>query len=1092
MIKDVQTVKEKYFIGRASEAVLLFGMGLYIFVKDIARTMMDLDLPDKTDDLIFILVLAAAVIRLAVMMIENREDMQVLLKYTGAAVLVDIVYIAIYQHNQSSSLLFFALFTVATIGLEYTKVLKAYAVGAAMVLLPIIVMAWIGAVDNLVYIRDMAIRSAWGIRYPTDLISLLLFLLLAVWAAFKEKNGLLFLVPGAALALMADRVADSRTGLMCTLLFMIAVLADHLSPHLKMPKVRKAAGIAMCMAFPALAVITNALVLAYRHGVHIALKINELMSDRLALSSDALSKYGISLLGQKADFTGWGGTTLAKPGYDYVDISYVLILIRFGIIALVMISVLWVLMTRRALKTGNLRLAAVLTLIALNSAAEHHIMSLYYDIYLAMPFAILAVRGKEETGGKAEAEEKGIVPGWQKSTAVYAGVAAALAVLASALALALLPEARTVITLMHTDDRPEGKFMLLLVIAAGLFFAAVALFCAYKLITGLVLKHGSGRKKQLAAIAAFAAAVVVVVAGCNLIINKGADRKADIVDSESSVIETVQASKSGKLYVTDMPEIYQKKYGGISSSLFNGEELARYRNISVISDLHLDSPCYFNRGFLYTPVSDKHSLYTNDEEVIKALQKEGFHLTGYFPLEYSVDMEDLADRNDLEQNEDGSITLHGEKDTIRKGPRADLREGRYTVTYDLALEPAPAAGDNSEACRLVTTYYKGEYQVNETVITKDMFDDNGEYTANVIVEMPDAENTDFCVYPAGDSSVTVKSISYKKTPEYDIHSVYDKNDVKVREEYYDLDGVPYDQVAGYFARDLEYDDYGNINHEVYYDSSGSKTLIAAGYCEVRKTYDDLHHVLREEYYGTDGKRIALRTGQSAVESAYDSAGHQTEVRFYGVNDEPVEIGEENRGGYHKVARVYDGSGRIIREDYFDTDGKPAVLKEGFFSKAYEYDEAGNIISEKYFDLDNKPVLCSNGYAEVRREFDNFGRVTVEKYCGTDGEQVSLPTGQASVRYMYDERGLISEMSFYDAEGLPALVEKDSYNGYQKVKLKYDELGRLRREDFYDAEGKPTLVRGGYASREPIYHDTSNLVFNSRYYDVTGKEIFFKH
>ena len=51
------------------------------------------------------------------------------------------------------------------------KVLKAYIVSAATVIFSAIFMSWIGAIDNLIYLSGTMIRSSWGIKYPTDMMS---------------------------------------------------------------------------------------------------------------------------------------------------------------------------------------------------------------------------------------------------------------------------------------------------------------------------------------------------------------------------------------------------------------------------------------------------------------------------------------------------------------------------------------------------------------------------------------------------------------------------------------------------------------------------------------------------------------------------------------------------------------------------------------------------------------------------------------------------------------------------------------------------------------------------------------------------------
>ena len=136
------------------------------------------------------------------------------------------------------------------------------------------ILAWAGEIENYVYIREMTIRSSWGIKYPTDLVSLLFFLCLAVWIAARKKNDLWFLLPGAALTLLAYFVADSRTGMLCGVVMMIVICISYLFSRRKVRILRKFIEFCACAAFPAFTVIMNALLFAYRAGNPIAVKIN--------------------------------------------------------------------------------------------------------------------------------------------------------------------------------------------------------------------------------------------------------------------------------------------------------------------------------------------------------------------------------------------------------------------------------------------------------------------------------------------------------------------------------------------------------------------------------------------------------------------------------------------------------------------------------------------------------------------------------------------------------------------------------------------------------------------------------------------------
>ena len=1073
-------------IRKIADAAFLLLAGLYVFVVDISKTTLRVGIPDHWERYHILALSASVILRLAVLYLQDAGRRGSWLRYLALALTADFVYFLIYHAHHNKTLVFLAVLTLGMIGIDYIKVLKVYAAAASVVIFPVIALAWSGAIQNFVYVRDMTIRSSWGIKYPTDMMSLMFFLCLALWITAKKRSNLWFIIPGAVMLAMSVVVADSRTGAMCDLALILVIVLNYYLSKKEPGVLNRIVKICACAAFPVFTVLMNGLMLAYRAGNPFAVKINGLMSNRLMLAANALNDYGISLFGKPLPQVGNGGSAFARPDYYFVDISYNLILLQFGVVAIILVNILWVMMTRKAFKIGDRRLALALALVAFNAVSEHHITQINYDIFIVMPFAILTAQDSSVCEGAAEpALERSRL----KEYITKAAVIIAVTVLSVAAVLGLLPKVRTVFSLIGTEESTNGRRLLYVIYVLGIAAAAAAVIAIYRLSCSLLLKDEANRKTLAYIIAGFAAAGCVVLIGANSIVDRGASKNAALLDSEKRAVEIALESGEGKLYSNEMPELYEKAYRGLSSDLFDGEELARYNNVSVIMDKYTDSNCFFNTGFLYTPISDEHALFTNDRAVITALQNDGYHMTGYYPVKTDVDMQNEAELNDLSLQGDGSIVLTNENEMLRKGPRANLTAGRYTMTYDLSVDKNEmnGAADDEAVCTLRISYYRGQYTAAELPVTYGMFDRSGNYKAEIICTLPDAERTNIQIFPAGNSKVTVRGMSWQKTPERDTHSFYDENRVKYREEYFDLEGLPYEGTWGYFAKELGYDGRGNVNHEVYYDANGEKTLNSAGYSEIRKTFNDSNWNIREEYYGTDGKRIAQYSGQSATEYKYDAFGRLTETAYFDTEDKPVLMGRETWGGFHRVIYTLDNEGRIIREDFLGTDNKAIMLKEGFASHEYEYDDNGNRVREIVYNQDGERALNRTGYSEIRREFNSSNQIIRESYYGVDGRIMSLPPGQAMMEYNYDEKGRPVEITYYDSHNRPVTVGGETWGGYHKVTRVFDDKERIVREDFFGTDGKPVILKEGYSYREYEYDDNDNRI-RETYYDQNGNNV----
>ena len=1070
--------------------VALTIIGAYIFVVDVTKTTMKVDIPGSWERYLLMLIVPIVVIRLFLLVFRERDlNRQIIwLKHISAGLLVSAVYYMIYREGDYKVLVFLAAFTIGTVGMEYRKILKAYAIAATTVILPAMLMAWTGAIENFVYFRDFTLRSSWGIKYPTDLTSLLFFLILALWIIFGKENTLWFLIPGVLLLILAQKVTDSRTGVLCSVALMIAIIIDYILTQKNAKSLSRATSICSCLAFPFFTVLMNALVLAYKSGRGFATKLDEIMSKRLSLSADAMNEHGIRMFGSKFTQIGWGGSTFNKPDYNFVDISYVYLLLAYGIVGLIMINILWVMMTRAAVVAGDRRLALALALIAFNSATEHHINQINYNIFLAVPFAVMAAKyTKQET---TDSTERIVITDKEIGTTIKKVVLALSVLLLVALAIWVsLPAGRTIITLIDTNETVSGRRQLLIIYALITWLIIAATYACYKACKYFIMDNRKTAIKPWASILLIIA--VACIAGTirgHAIIKNGEKENDALIESERPVIETVLDAGRGKIYACGLPSIYRDKFKKISTSLFNGEELARYDDATIIIDKNTDSPSLFKKGFLYTQISDEHALFTKDEKVIEELSKGGQLFTGYFPLMMTVDMKDMAERNGLSQNSDGSITLHGEDEKLRKGPRIGLREGRYTIIFNLELEEPKATNGKDAICRLKTTYYKGEYILDETYVIDADFDEKGHCAASITCDIPDAANVDFKVLPEGNNVLRISGISYQKTPDYDVHTFYTSKGNKYREEYFDTEGLPYYGVGGYAVKEMAYDRSGNVINEKYYDEDNNSTVCNDGYHEIRREFNENNNVIKETFYGLNNEITSNASGYATTIFSYDSLGRMDELSYFDNKDNPAAVGDDSWGGFYRIKWTYDTEGRIIREDFLDKKGNPITIREGYSAREYMLDERGRRVVVTYYNQNNEKTEDREGCVEITRVFNKKDECVSEEYHGLSGEKVTLKGGYASVEFKYDGRKRVEEIDYFDIYGNPVMIGTDSGGGYQKIKRDYDNQNRVSAEHYFDKDGKRTMLSEGYASRKIIYKGNTKKVEGYIYYDINGNVI----
>ena len=114
-------------------------------------------------------------------------------------------------------------------------------------------------------------------------------------------------------------------------------------------------------------------------------KINDFLSGRLSLGVNALSEYGIKVLGQPVVWIG-NGSGKMEGVYNYVDCSYLQILIQYGILFLLAVMVLYTIGMICAYKAQDFWLIALFAVICVYSITEPYLLNL-----AVIPLPLLAV-----------------------------------------------------------------------------------------------------------------------------------------------------------------------------------------------------------------------------------------------------------------------------------------------------------------------------------------------------------------------------------------------------------------------------------------------------------------------------------------------------------------------------------------------------------------------------------------------------------------------------------------------------------------------------------------------------------------------------
>ena len=123
-------------------------------------------------------------------------------------------------------------------------------------------------------------------------------------------------------------------------------------------------------------------------------RVNSLLSGRLRLGYQAIADYGVTLFGHPIEWIGFALGTAPDKAYNYVDCSYLQVMLEYGVVFLILIVLLYSLAIRKAIAKKRYDLCWILLFILIFSITEPRLADLAFN-----PFVLAGVLNIEMKAG---------------------------------------------------------------------------------------------------------------------------------------------------------------------------------------------------------------------------------------------------------------------------------------------------------------------------------------------------------------------------------------------------------------------------------------------------------------------------------------------------------------------------------------------------------------------------------------------------------------------------------------------------------------------------------------------------------------------
>lgn len=604
------------------ENAYLLVLALFLIGQFLANSMIVLQRPYWVDWSLRVL---AVVLILARLMLQEKKSVW----FLPAAVFLLGIFSLSYMKNNYAFLLDLPIFVLGAFRISYKKILKVNIVCSISVLGIAFFGTLCGAVRDLIYIRaidsnyvtdfirifletffdpksleELSVRHSFGTVYCTDMASWVFFLSLLLFVYFKRIPGILF----SAMFVFEGYLLYIFCGARNTaLLFIVAAfyacytwIAEKCAANGWPDRIlRGITGTVGVIAVP-LGFWTCIKIVMMDPGEKLWQLLDKLLSGRLNLALAAIEEFGIKPFGTPFDQVGNGvNESIPTVAYNFVDSSFCLIPIRYGIWVALGTCILFGILAFRGSRKEGFRIAGVVCLSAVHGVVEHHLIELAYSGILLLTFAEFT-REKEKKIEK-KIEKKLFLWGKDLLALLSVGILVALA-------FREIPAWRV----FYTDTQRSSHFLLIM--------------CCLLTIVFLFLEQLSRYRRPVLCVGLYLCAIEILLLP-GIIARQVEDPYMEELLAATPAMESMKNLADYGLITmvnNDYPKEAVRKLPGFSEAFWYGNGNADEKNMVLFAGIDQDLYMLNDAGFQFVPYSEHYGLYTNSKAVLAILSANGY------------------------------------------------------------------------------------------------------------------------------------------------------------------------------------------------------------------------------------------------------------------------------------------------------------------------------------------------------------------------------------------------------------------------------------------------------------------------------------
>lgn len=279
------------------------------------------------------------------------------------------------------AMLIYWAFIVAARDAELEKIVKAALIVHFICMVFVTASSVMGIIEDRIYDGGGRLRNSLGYQYTTDSSNYYFHMILMYIYVKKEKISWESIGALELCNILLFKLTDTKSVFLLGSLALVAAVIWKMFKNARKNNIIYKAGTVVIV--PILSAMMIYLSFFYNEQKPWMVYLNDVLTGRLTLGYEAFKTYGLHLWGMPITWVGGTNKYIEGSGYyNYVDASYIQILLNFGIIFFVMTCLLFMILGWKAAKMNDVYLMLVLVMIAVHSAADPQLLWMAFNPFI--------------------------------------------------------------------------------------------------------------------------------------------------------------------------------------------------------------------------------------------------------------------------------------------------------------------------------------------------------------------------------------------------------------------------------------------------------------------------------------------------------------------------------------------------------------------------------------------------------------------------------------------------------------------------------------------------------------------------------------